>query len=133
MGFSSQQYQRKRDQRPWKINPVWRGIGCFLCLLVPIMAWYGTTLFLQTNQKIVLPWELTKTVAFPFTRVATIDRIILQINHYFSATGFVYGQIFFTIIFAIIGFGVLAFIYSILYRVAGPPRYGPFDVPPNRV
>jgi hypothetical protein len=28
---------------------------------------------------------------------------------------------------------VMAFLYSVLYRVAGPPRYGPFDVPPNKV
>jgi hypothetical protein len=97
------------------------------------MSWYATTLFLQSNEKVVLPWELTKVVAVPFTRVADIDRVILQINHYFAATGFVYGQVFFTIIFAIIGFGVMAFLYSILYRVAGPPRYGPFDVPPNKV
>ena len=133
MGFSSQQYHRQRDQRPWKINPVWRGIGCFLILLVPVMSWYATSLFLQTNQKVVLPWELTKVVAIPYTHVAQIDKVILQINRYFDATGFVFGQVFFTIIFSIIGFGVLALLYAMLYRFAGPPRYGPFDVPPNKV
>jgi hypothetical protein len=69
----------------------------------------------------------------PFTHVAEIDRVILQINHYFNATGFVFGQIFFTIIFSFIGFGVMALLYAILYQVAGPPRYGPFDVPPDKV
>ncbi|OGO66210.1 MAG: hypothetical protein A2029_13175 [Chloroflexi bacterium RBG_19FT_COMBO_47_9] len=133
MGFSTQQYRKRRDQRPWKINPVWRGIGCALMILIPIMAWYATTLFLQSNQKPVLPWELTKVVAIPFTKVAEIDRVILQINRYFDATGFVFGQIFFTIIFSFIGFGIMAFLYAILYKVAGPSRYGPFDVPPNRV
>ncbi len=133
MGFSSQQYRRQKEQKPWKINPVWRGIGCVLLLIVPIMAWYATNLFLQSNQKMVLPWELTKVVAIPFTKIAEIDRVILSINHYFASTGFVFGQVFFTIIFSIVGFGVLAFLYAILYRVAGPPRYGPFDVPPNKV
>ena len=133
MGFSSQQYRRQKDQKPWKINPVWRGIGCVLLILVPIMAWFATTLFLQSNQKLVLPWELTKVVAIPYTRVSEIDQVILPINRYFASTGFVFGQVFFTIIFSIIGFGVMAFLYAILYRVAGPPRYGPFDVPPNKV
>jgi hypothetical protein len=133
MGFSQHQYRRQRDQRSWKINPVWRGIGCILLLLVPIMSWYATSLFLQSNEKIVLPWELTKIVAIPYTRIAQIDKVILPINRYFNATGFVFGQVFFTIIFSFIGFGVMAFLYALLYRVAGPPRYGPFDVPPNKV
>ena len=133
MGFSAQHYRRQRDQRPWRIHPVWRGIGCALLLLIPIMSWYTTSLFLQTNTKVVLPWELTRVVAIPYTHVGEIDKVILQINRYFDATGFVLGQIFFTIIFSFIGFGVMAFLYALLYRVAGPPRYGPFDVPANKV
>jgi hypothetical protein len=133
MGFSAHKYQREREQRPWKIHPVWRGIGCALLLLVPIMSWYGTKLFLQSNEKVVLPWELTTVVTIPYTHVGEIDKMIGEINHYFNATGFVFGQIFFTIIFSIIGFGLIALIYAIMYKVAGPSRYGPFDVPPNRV
>lgn len=133
MGFSSQNYQRQRDQRPWKIHPVWRGIGCFLLLLVPIMSWFATSLFLQSNNRIVLPWELTKIVAIPYTHIVQIDHVLLQINRYFDATGFVFGQVFFTVIFSFIGFGLMAFLYALLFRVAGPPRYGPFDVPPNHV
>ncbi len=133
MGFSSQQYRRQKDKKPWKINPVWRGIGCVLLLLIPIMAWYATNIFLHSSEKMVLPWELTKVVAIPYTKISEIDQMILPINRYFAATGFVYGQMFFTIIFSVVGFGALAFIYSIIYRVAGPPRYGPFDVPPNKV
>lgn len=133
MGFSAHKYQRERQQKPWKINPIWRGIGCVLLLIVPIMSWYATSLFLQSNKKVVLPWELTRIVAIPYTRVAEIDNVILPINRYFDATKFVFGQIFFTIIFSFIGFGAMAFLYALLYRVAGPPRYGPFDVPPNKV
>ncbi len=133
MGFSSQQYRRGKQERPWKINPVWRGIGCILLLLVPIMSWYGTALFLQTNQTIVLPKELTSVVVIPFTRVNEIDKLILQANHYFQDTHFVFGQPFIALILSIIGFGIMGFLYSILYRVAGPSRYGPFDVPPNKV
>ena len=119
MGFSSQQYRRQKDQKPWKINPVWRGIGCVLILLIPIMAWFATNLFLQSNEKMVLPWELTKVVAIPYTKISEIDQVILPINRYFASTGFVFGQVFFTIIFSVIGFGALAFLYAILYRVAG--------------
>ncbi len=133
MGFSSQQYKQGRQDRPWKVHPVWRGIGCILILIIPIMSWYATALFLQSNTKVVLPPELTRVVAIPATRVAEIDKVIFQINHYFDRVHFVFGQIFFTIIFSIIGFGIVALLYAVLYRFAGPPRYGPFDVPPNKV
>jgi hypothetical protein len=133
MGFSSQKYQREHQKRPWKVHPIWRGIGCALILLIPIMSWFGSTMFLESNQTIVLPWELTRVVAIPYTHIAELDRVIVSINHYFADTGFVFGQIFFTIILSFIGFGILAFIYALMYRVAGPSRYGPFDVPPNRV
>jgi hypothetical protein len=133
MGFSAQKYRREHEQRPWKIHPVWRGIGCALLILVLIMSWYGTKLFLQSNEKIVLPRELTRVVSIPYTHVSGIDRLIGEINNYFSRTGFVFGQIFFTTIFAIIGFGVMSVIYAVMYKVAGPPRYGPFDVPPNQM
>ena len=35
MGFSSQKYRKERQERPWVIHPVWRGIGCALILLNP--------------------------------------------------------------------------------------------------
>jgi hypothetical protein len=133
MGYSRQQYERGTKERPWKVHPVWRGIGCALILIIPIMSWYAATLFLLSNTRIILPRELTQVVAIPVIHVAEIDKVILQINHFFNNTHFVFGQIFFTVIFAVIGFGILALLYSIIYRVAGPPRYGPFDVPPTKV
>lgn len=133
MGFSSQQYRREQAQRPWKVNPVWRGIGCIMFLLIPIMSWVGSTMFLQSNKKIILPWELSTVIAIPYTHVTEIDKLIVPINQYFASIHLVFGQLFFTIIITFIGYGVLAFIYSLLYKIAGPPRYGPFDVPPNSV
>lgn len=131
MGFSSQQYHKDRQERPWRINPAWRGIGCILFLLVPVMSWVGGVMMLQTFPNLPLPWEMTKVVAIPFIRVAEIDKIILQVNHYFQNIGFVTGQLFFTVIFIFIGYGIMALVYAILYKIAGPPRYGPFDVPPS--
>jgi len=133
MGFSSQQYKRGKQERQWKIHPVWRGIGCILLLLVPIMSWYIATIILQSNAKTLLPYQLTNVFVIPTVNISAIDQLIIQVNHYFKNVNFVFGQLFLTIIFSVIGFGIIALIYSILYRVAGPPRYGPFDVPPNSV
>ena len=133
MGFSSQQYRKSQQERRWRINPVWRGIGCILFLLIPIMSWVGATLVLQNYQNIALPYGMTKVVTVPFIHVREIDKLITQVNQYFIATGFMTGQLFLTVIFVFIGLGIMAFLYAILYKIGGPPRYGPFDVPPNSV
>ncbi len=133
MGFSSQQYRKEQQGRKWKINPAWRGIGCFLILLIPIMAWVGATMVLQSNIKLPLQSEMNKQVILPYIHVKEIDRIITQVNIYFRSAGFMSGQIYITILFLFVGYGLLAFIYSVLYAMAGPPRYGPFDVPPSSV
>ncbi len=133
MGYSSQQYRKEQQERRWKIHPAWRGIGCILFLLVPIMSWVGATMILQGYQNIAVLYNMTRVVVIPFTHIREIDKLILSANQYFQASGFMTGQLFLTVIFSFIGYGIMAFLYAILYRLAGPPRYGPFDVPPNYI
>jgi hypothetical protein len=133
MGFSSQQYKKGNKERPWKVHPVWRGIGCVMLLLVPIMSWFVAQLYLESQLSTSLPYDLTRVVVIPLTHVRNLDRYILQANYYFRDVHFVIGQVFLTVIFSVIGFGILALIYAIIYRVAGPPRYGPFDIPSNKI
>ncbi len=131
MGFSSQQYQRKVEERPWKINPIWRGIGCFLILIVPIMAWIAATMFMESGQTVIRSAEMNKPIVITRSQIQEIDQVINAINRYTISHNIVGGQIFFTVIFLVVGYGLLAFLYAVLYRLVGPPRYGPFDVPPS--
>jgi hypothetical protein len=133
MGFSSGQYKRGRQERPWKVNPVWRGIGCILLLIIPIMAWYVTEIILWGNTGIKLPPLFTSVYFVPYIHIVAVDKVITQVNQFLFSNKLVFGQFFLTIILTVFGFGVMAFLYAVLYRVAGPPRYGPFDVPPNKV
>jgi hypothetical protein len=131
MGFSAQKYRKERQEKPWEIHPVWRGIGCALILLIPIMAWYAASLFFQTNTKIRLSYEITKPVTLPYTQISEIDQIITDINHYTVSHHLSVGQFLFSIVLMFIGFGILSLIYAIMFKAAGPSRYGPFDVPPD--
>lgn len=133
MGFSSQQYRKGNKERPWTIHPVWRGIGCLLLLLVPIMAWFAAGLVIKSSLSSLFPYEFSQVIVIPFIHVAALDKLILQANYYFQNTNFMFGQVFLTVIFSFIGFGIIALLYAIIYRVAGPPRYGPFDIPSNKI
>jgi hypothetical protein len=133
MGFSAQQYKKGSKERPWKVHPIWRGIGCVLILLVPIMSWFVAQVYLDSKLSSTLSYDLTRVVVIPFTHIRTLDRLILEANYYFQDVHFILGQVFLTVIFSVIGFGIIALLYAIIYRVAGPPRYGPFDIPPNKI
>lgn len=125
MGFASRKYEKKREERPWKIHPVWRGIGCLLIILIPIMSWVGAQLFLKSNHWIRLPEVLIKPIMVPYTTQSQVDPVILFFNRIFN--GITYGNIFFFFVFLFLGFGILSILYAMIYRVVGPPRYTQFD------
>jgi hypothetical protein len=131
MGFSSQKYRKERQERPWIIHPVWRGIGCALILLIPIMAWYAAVLFFQTNKTIPLSYAISKPITIPYSQVLEIDRILAIFNRYTVSHNLIVGQFLLTVVFMFIGFGILSLIYAVFFKAAGPSRYGPFDVPPD--
>lgn len=106
-------------ERPWKIHPIWRGIGCLLLILIPIMAYAGAVILVQANAEqhwLPMPRELTQTVELP----------ILGGFKQFYAIAIV------TVLLIIIGYGLITFIYSLLYSAVGPPQLGPLDAPPIR-
>jgi hypothetical protein len=107
------------EKRPWDIHPVWQGIGCVMMILIPIMAYAGAVLLVQENitQKWVpMPPEMLRTVQIP--NLTSVDHL--------------YGNLLVAALLAFLGFGLLFAIYSMVYSIVGPPRYGPLDAPPMR-
>jgi hypothetical protein len=97
-------------------HPVWRGIGCFLLILVPVLSFAGAKLLVQANFKqrwIDIPRELMGSFLVP-----VVGRV------YFA-------DLAVTIILIVIGFGILTVVYALIYRMFGPPRHGPLDSPPG--
>lgn len=109
--------QSHMAETPWKIHPVWRGIGCLMILIIPALAFAGAILVVQANadQKWVpIPAELSQGLTLPlFGTVESILAVVIV-----------------AVLLALIGFGVMTIIYSLVYSLIGPPRYGPQDAPP---
>ena len=101
-------------QRPWEIHPIWRGIGCLMMILVPVMAYAGAVLLVQANVSqgwVPIGSELSQTVNIP--NVGSFD--------YLFANLLVAG------ILAMLGFGLMVAIYSLIYKAVGPSQLGPLD------
>ncbi len=118
----------KREERPWQIHPIWRGIGCIMILLILVMAYAATDLSIKSNI-LPLPPEMNNGLHVP--AVIHIPYINFNIPTFWEGT-IQYRFMFYYAIFVVLGFGLLTVIYSILYRFIGPPRYSQIDAGPMR-
>jgi len=110
-----ERYTPPKDQGQ-KVHPVWRGIGCLMMILIPVMAYAAADLLMQAAPG--LGW-------FPRT-----SGIYGDLNLKYVTLPVSMGTIIFTLFFAVLGFLLLSFAYAMIYRFTGPPRYGPTDSPP---
>jgi hypothetical protein len=101
-----------------KMHPIWRGIGCLMLIIIPIMAYAAADIFLQAAPGLGL-----------FPRSGDIYR---NIDLDFVVLPFSVGEAVFTIFFAVFGFVIFSLVYAVVFRVAGPPTYGPTDAPPPK-
>ncbi len=105
--------------RPWDIHPVWYGIGCFLTIVIPIMAYASAVLLIQENFQqgwLPIPKELTRTVILPWV----------------GSIPYLFANLILSLLLTIFGFVLLTVVYSLIYQFIGPPRLGPLDSPPIR-
>ena len=124
---------RKPDERRWSIHPVWRGIGCFMIIIIVVMSYAGAKEFIdynERNQKLGLPDQLYDKVHISYTKYIPALKEDDVVNKFLA--NIKYGYLVFMLIFMFVGFGAFSFVYSALYRVSGPSRYTPLDSPEVR-
>ena len=125
------QKEKERVQRN-QVHPVMRGIGCILLVAVPIIA-YGTgALLVDTGVRSGWPipptWLGTPEVHPLLWRLTGLTVAL----NYVQAQNNLIANLVFALALTIIIFGLLAVIYGFLYKLFGPPEYGPTDMPPER-
>jgi hypothetical protein len=120
--YTSYTSTREVKSRPWKVHPIWRGIGCLMLILMPIVAFLAA--YLLVDQDIVT------TLKIPYPPEFSVTLITIPF------LGFNYNVNWMTLILTglltLIGFAGIMIFYSVMYSALGPPRYGPLDAPPKR-
>ncbi|HPH95155.1 MAG TPA: hypothetical protein PKW33_03245 [Anaerolineaceae bacterium] len=102
-----------------EFHPIWRGVGCILMVVVPLLA-FGLTLLGLQNLNIQVPRQFIVPLSWPgwqyfppFMRTQNILVILM-------------GTLALTVLIG----GLLTFITFVIYKFFGPSRYGPTDMPP---
>lgn len=93
-----------------RVHPIWRGIGFALLIFAPIFGYFSSILLIEINKE--YRW-------FPVPR----DLLISGNDPYLII------KIILTIIVAFLIFLLFQLITFLIYKVAGPSKYGPTDVP----
>jgi hypothetical protein len=128
--YAKYEYKQVKPRR-WKVHPIWRGIGLALVILVPILSYTGAYMLVRENMKskwFEVSADLMQTINF-----APLLRMIPELSGVVASIGKIYYlDLAFTVLFMVVGFGVLTILSGILYRAMGPSRYGPVDAEPIR-
>jgi hypothetical protein len=121
-----------RRAAPRQTHAIWRGIGCILLLIVPLIAWVLSVITVRTavDGGWPLPWQLLGYPALPpgLWNVRALAPVLAFIQRQQNLYLIVVVAIAYTIAIA----GVLSLGYALFYQIVGPPRYGPLDVPQPR-
>jgi len=131
-------YSARVSRRPLKeINQgphaIWRGIGCLMILLIPILSialGYETIQF-GIEKEWPIPYQLLGRPAMP-EWVYDVS-LLRQLTAPIRSTYHFYGYTVASFLYMMIIGGIISVIYAAVYRLMGPPRYGPFDAPPPKI
>ena len=122
---------KPKKERRWRIHPIWRGIGCFMMVLIPLISYAAAFTVARANYQngwVRIPAELVGWVNLaPVLRVAPWLGQVIP-----ASTRIYYLDIALTVLFMIIAFGLLTLFYGILYTSTGVTKTDPYYVPPLR-
>jgi hypothetical protein len=113
------------------MNPLWRGIGCILIVLVPLIT-LGLTAIVTPVLSATgyVPHELMGHVIFP-DWVFKVP-ILNAITAFIASINNLWLDLIIFIVILVILTGISSLIYVSVLQVIGPPRYGEKDAPPSK-
>jgi hypothetical protein len=116
--------EKPKDKSP---HPIWRGIGCILLIVIPMISYTAADLLVQENFRqgwVILPPYLNLPLSIPSISIPSVGITpAINISYFFA-------NLTVTVVFALILFTIISIVYSIVYRASGGGRPGPMDAAP---
>jgi hypothetical protein len=122
-------FKQEAFKRPYEVHPVWRGIGCILMVLIPLVSIVGAIVLIDEGTKKGWPFPIELMGYLHLPALAYKIPIISDIANPISSVNNLLAIIVFSVVFMILGFGIISLVYSFAYKAMGPSRYTPLDAP----
>ncbi len=133
MGKYQSSVHKRIKPKPQGPHVIWRGIGCLMLLIVPMISIAAgiETIRYGLENDWTIPYQLLGRPSLPdlfyqSSGLMTIFSPILGIQHFYAYAVTSIGYM------VLIG-GITSVAYAAAYRMVGPPRYGPLDMPPPNI
>ncbi len=125
--------RREQEAMPSETHVIWRGIGCLLMLIVPVISFILASITVSTG--IALNWPLPyELLGNPVIPAAWWNfQAITPILGFIQGQTNLYAILLITVLYIVVIAAVMTFVYAAMYRIVGPSRYGPLDAPPPKV
>ena len=122
---------KPKKERRWRIHPIWRGIGCFMMVLIPLISYAAAVTLARANAEngwVRIPAELAGWLNLgPVLRTAPWVGQIIP-----AGTRIYYLDMALTVVFMFVAFGIMSLLYGVLYTSTGVTKTDPYYVPPVR-
>jgi len=123
-------YQRKSEKKPG-MNPIWRGIGCILIVIVPVISYAMMVIFspviIATN---LVPSELLGHVKFPAWVLKS--PILSDVTFFIGGINDLWFKLIAFFVILLLLTAIFSLLYTMVFQLIGPPRYTDKDAPPSK-
>lgn len=106
-----------------RIHAVWRGIGCILLVIIPLMSYAAAIMLIDANAErgwFDIPRDLHR-LPLPYGLISSLPGWLVDEF---------YAKLLVAVFFSLVIFGILVIFYSLVYRMGGGYRLSPVDAPP---
>jgi hypothetical protein len=129
-------YTKKDFKRPYKVHPIWRGIGFLMMIIIPIVAWFSAELLvaMALESEVAQIKTFTTVMARPFVFPDWVYAVpgLNDFARWIRSIPMIKAQLLFSFFIILIFSGLLSVLYSMIYR-ASVPRYSPLDEPAPKI
>ncbi len=133
MGKYQSSVKKRTVEKSRDVHVAWRGIGCLMMLVIPVISIAASVLTVDygLNNGWTIPYQLLGYPKYPdwfysSNGLMTILSPITNTKHFYA-----YAVV--SLLYMILLAGVMSVVYAFIYRLIGPSRYGPLDVPPPNI
>jgi hypothetical protein len=110
-------------------NPLWRGIGCILMVVIPLISFTLAELTVQNDlASQYIPYQFLGYPNLP--PVLWVGGYANSILYFLQNQNNLYAALIFTVIYIIALGGLISAVSAYFYQASRSSRYGPLDVPP---
>jgi predicted lysophospholipase L1 biosynthesis ABC-type transport system permease subunit len=122
---------RRSASGPEKQVPaIWRGIGCLMFIVIPLMSYAAATLFVQfaVDRDWPMPYQLMGYPVLPAWLMSAAA--LVPVVTFIQAQQNLWAILLATVFFIVVLGAIISYAYAVMYKYVGPPPLGPLDAPP---